>query len=153
MTEVVVINQSGESPGSAEAGGGLTIHLGGGKIFSHLVLSGAEPDVLADFKRVMSDLDRLRALEVSVRRKAEMIKGHWRDASDESCVGGELHVAITDLLLELESESEARQVASIADCALTWPPGGILDKKSQTEILVDLRLARLESALQLPPLG
>lgn len=111
MTEVVLKNQSGESLGAAVAGGELIIHLGGGKVFSHLVKSGAEAEVMAGFNRLISDLDRLRALEVSVRRKAEMIKGRWWDVSDETGVGGELHAAITGLLLELEGESKARQLA------------------------------------------
>ncbi|HGY9636206.1 hypothetical protein RDI61_01645 [Pseudomonas plecoglossicida] len=111
MTEIVLNNQSGESLSAAVVGDELIIHLGGGKVFSHLVLSGANAEVLADFQRLISDLDRLRGLEASVRRKAEMIKGRWWDVSDESGVGGELHAAITELMIELEGESKARQVA------------------------------------------
>ncbi|NQD77013.1 hypothetical protein [Pseudomonas sp. CM27] len=111
MTEVVLKNQSGESLGASVVGGELIVQLGVEIVFSHLELSGAAAEVMADFNRLISDLDRLRSLEASVRRKAEMIKGRWWDVSDETGVGGELHAAITELLLELEGESEARQVA------------------------------------------
>ncbi|HDS0941427.1 TPA: hypothetical protein QDZ12_004750 [Pseudomonas putida] len=111
MTEIVLKNLSGESVGAAVVGDKLIIYLGGGKVFSHLVLSGAEAEVIADFNRLMSDLDRLRALEISVRRKAEMIKGRWWDVSSEDGAAGELHAAITSLLIDLEEESSARQAA------------------------------------------
>ncbi|EKT4542997.1 hypothetical protein QEM15_005235 [Pseudomonas putida] len=121
MTEVVLKNQSGESLGAAAVGGELIIHLGGGKVFSHLVQSGAEAEVMADFNRLMSDLDRLRALESSVRRKTEMIKERWWDVSSEEGPAGDLHAAITSLLVDLEEESSARQAADAASGRVKSP--------------------------------
>jgi len=117
MTEAFVVNQSGESLDSTFVGGDFTINLGGRKVVSHLEESGAAAEVLADFKELMSGLERLRALEISVRTKVEMIKGRWWDVSDETGVAGELHGAITELLIELESESKARQEAEASALA------------------------------------
>lgn len=117
MTQVTVINKSGETLGATAEEGVVFVAIGGNKIRSQLELLGAGPDVLAELDKLLQELERLNTLEVSVKRKAQMISEGWWDVSDESGAGGEIHAAITELLIELENESDARRGAKASALA------------------------------------
>lgn len=68
--------------------------------------SGAE---LSEFEALVSEAAKHQLLEMSILKKAEMLRrGIW-DLSDEVGAAGEIHHAITEFWIEMEGEAKARE--------------------------------------------
>lgn len=74
-----------------------------------VITSVGDGEYLAVLDRLLADNARLKELEASVLKKAEMLRCGWWDLSEETGAAGEIHQAITDFWMELENEVKARE--------------------------------------------
>lgn len=79
------------------------------KLREAVIANWGEGEFLSVLDGLLVQSAKLKDLEASVLKKAEMLRDGWWDLSDEMGVAGVLHQAITDLWIELENEAKARQ--------------------------------------------
>lgn len=102
---------------------------------------------------LLTDSVRLKELEASVLKKAEMLRKNFWDISDETGPAGELHAAITGLHIVMEGIAKQRD--QLRDVTLKAQSSTLdeLEIKGREEAnLLECRLSRIETLLQLPTL-
>lgn len=72
------------------------------------VIASLGGEHLVALDSLLADNDRLKELEASVLKKAEMLRNEYWDISSETGTAGLLHAAITGLHTDLEGVAEQR---------------------------------------------
>ena len=72
------------------------------------IIANLGGEYLAALDCLLADNARLKELETSVLKKAEMLRGEYWGLSSETGAAGELHAAITGLHIDLEGIAEQR---------------------------------------------
>ena len=117
------------------------------------IIDSVGAEYLSVFDGLLADRARLNMLEGSVLMKAGMLRRGLWGLSDEKGSSGELHQAITEFWIELEGVAKQRdqlREGARKDQSSTLAE---LEIKGREEAnLLECRLSRIETLLQLPTL-
>ena len=89
------------------------------------IIANLGGEYLAALDCLLADNARLKELEASVLKKAEMLRGGAWDLSNETGAAGDIHLAITEFWIEFESEVEAREKAEKMMASQSRPSNAI----------------------------